>query len=332
METLHSLHKSWDRIPLTARRSLRNAVIAGVAMAFVSLFMHNSYSSQGRILPVESRPGAGNQMAMAAAAAGLGMPGQEGSDSFYVDILTSRWMAKRILNENYNYSNKGWYFGKEIQTKGTLFNHFKAKNMDQAVRMFNEIFKVHRDLKTKLLTISVETTSPQLSQQIIQNSIRFLGEFLGTKGRTRGGNKAAFISERLQDAKKEFEKENLEAQNFFGTHRNYLISNDPDIRFKGAMLETSVRLRQQVITTLTLAYEQALMEEKDDVPILNVLDGGDLPLEKTGPPRLMYVLLLMLFVGCGVPFLLYLRNLGGIEIFKGFEGSGKGEAEQDRNV
>jgi len=78
---------------------------------------------------------------------------------------------------------------------------------------------------------------------------------------------------------------------------NTSTSNNPAVRLEGARLEAELKLRQQVLTTLTLNYEQALLEEKNDMPILNILDEGDLPQEKSGPARSRMVLEGILLVG-----------------------------------
>ena len=63
-----------------------------------------------------------------------------------------------------------------------------------------------------------------------------------------------------------------------------------------------MRLRQQLVTTLALGYEQALLEEKNDMPILNVLDEADVPFEKSGPSRTLNVLIAIL-AAAGVTWL-----------------------------
>ena len=86
---------------------------------------------------------------------------------------------------------------------------------------------------------------------------------------------------------------------FLEGNRNYLNSADPSVRLKGLRLETELRLRQQLVTTLALNREQALLEEKNDIPILNVLDPANLPIEKSKPARSVIVLLVTLLVGFG---------------------------------
>ena len=72
---------------------------------------------------------------------------------------------------------------------------------------------------------------------------------------------------------------------FLEVNRNYQTSSDPSVRLQGIRLETELRLRQQLITTLAMNREQALLEEKNDIPILNILDPGNLPIHKSRPSR-----------------------------------------------
>ena len=71
------------------------------------------------------------------------------------------------------------------------------------------------------------------------------------------------------------------------------------MRLKGSRLETELRLRQQLVTAIAMNREQALLEEKNDIPILNVLDPGNLPIDKSRPTRSVMVVFASLLVGLG---------------------------------
>ena len=58
-----------------------------------------------------------------------------------------------------------------------------------------------------------------------------------------------------------------------------------------------LRLRQQLVSAIAMNREQALLEEKNDIPILNMLDPGNLPIEKSGPVRSKIVMALFLLSG-----------------------------------
>lgn len=99
-----------------------------------------------------------------------------------------------------------------------------------------------------------------------------------------------FTAQRIKEAEIATSLAEKESEDFLEAHRNFATSNDPAVRIKGARLEAELKLRQQVFTTLTLNYEEALLEEKNDMPILNVLDEGDIPIDKSGPARTHFVL------------------------------------------
>ena len=271
---------------------LRNAALAGSAVALLSLGLPSQYVSVVRILPAENRgPSGAVQLAAAASALGMALPGQDSSDAAFVDIVNSRWLRKKLLFERYHFRTPGLPFTGLREHEETLYAYLGAKNLDRALLKMNRVLSAGRDLRTKLLSLSVETGSPELSQQVVHRAVKILEEFVQIKAQTRGGNKALFTSERLADAQVRYDQAEQESTAFLNAHRNYATSNEPTVRMRGLRLENTLKLRQEVITTLTLSYEQALLEEKNDMPILNVLDEGDLPIDKQGPPRALMALM-----------------------------------------
>ena len=262
---------------------LRNGLVAGAVVTVVSLFLPNTYKSEVRILPADTRSSSGAG-GMAAAAAAVG-------------VIKSRWMQKTLVQATYRFRTRGFLFLPWTQREETLAQFFGTRSMDKAVAKVKNLVTVSRDLKTKLITVTVETTSPELSQQLAQNVTKALEGFVKEKAQTRGGNKAAFTAERLREAQGDYARSEKEFKEFLDAHRNYSTSAEPGIRLTGLRLENSLKLRQQVLTTLTLNYEQALLEEKNDMPILNTLDAGDLPTDKSGPSRSLLVVSAAIIVG-----------------------------------
>lgn len=282
------------------KKPIQWAFAAGVLTAAVSLFMPNYYRSEARLLPVESKAAGGlGGLAAAAAAFGVSVPGGEGNDANFVDILNSRWLREQLLQTEFQYRARSWRFGAEHLVKGTLSDHLEAKNLDRGLQELGKVLSVSRDLKSKVIFIGAETTSPELSQLVVRRAGKLLEVFLQEKGRTRGGAKAAFAEARLADARREADEAEEAFRRFLEGNRNYQVSADPAVRLKGTRLEGELRLRQQLVTTLALNREQALLEEKNDIPILNVLDSGNLPIEKNRPARSQLVLALAFLVGLG---------------------------------
>jgi uncharacterized protein involved in exopolysaccharide biosynthesis len=283
------------------KKPLQWALAAGLLTALVTFFLPNYYRSEARLLPVESKGIGGNLggLASAAAAFGVSVPGGDSSDANFVDVLNSRWLKEQLLQTEFQYHTRSWRFGAERVEKGTLYDYLEAKNMDRAVGEVAKVLSSSRDLKSKVISISAETRSPELSQFIVQRTGKLLEVFLQEKGRTRGGAKAAFAEARLTEARREMDEAEDILRRFLEGNRNYLTSGDPAVRLKGSRLETELRLRQQLVTSIAMNREQALLEEKNDIPILNVLDPGNLPIEKSKPARSVVVLLTMMLVGAG---------------------------------
>lgn len=285
---------SWTNHPRAKAlwNPLRWGVLAGLAMALFTLFMPNQYKSEARILPADARGSSGlGGLAAAAAAVGVSIPGQESADAAYVDILNSRWLRERLLQKTYRFQERSWYLGGLRAQEMTLLQYLKKPNLDRGLQALRAHIVVNRDFKTKLLTISVETSSSELSQQIAQDMVKSLEEFVLVKATSRGGAKANFAANRLVESRKALAEAEDEFRRFAESHRNYQISTDPSTRLEGLRLEAEFKLRTQMVTTLAIAHEQALLEEKNDMPILNVLDAGNLPLEKSGPARSQMVLM-----------------------------------------
>jgi uncharacterized protein involved in exopolysaccharide biosynthesis len=171
--------------------------------------------------------------------------------------------------------------------------------MDMGIRKLDPILHAVTDPKSKVILISAESRSPGLSQEIVQTSVRLLETFQQEKSRTRGGAKAIFAGERLADARVEMSKAEDALRNFLQVNRGYQMSSDPSVRLLGARLEAELKLRMQLVMTLAISREQALMDEKNDVPILNVMDDGNLPYEKSGPGRALIAIMTFIFAAGG---------------------------------
>ena len=273
----------------------------GLLTALVTLFMPNYYRSEARLLPVESKGLGGNLggLASAAAAFGVSVPGGDSSDANFVDVLNSRSLKEQLLQTGFEYHVRSWRFGSEKLEKATLYDYMESKNMDRAVEEVGKVLSASRDMKSKVISISAETKSPELSQLVVQRAGKLLEIFLQQKGRTRGGAKAAFAEARLAEARREMDEAEDVLRRFLEGNRNYLSSGDPSVRLKGSRLETELRLRQQLVGSIAMNREQALLEEKNDVPILNVMDSGNLPIEKSRPARSVIILLVTLLTGLG---------------------------------
>lgn len=78
-----------------------------------------------------------------------------------------------------------------------------------------------------------------------------------------------FTASRLREVEADLRNSEAALQAF--TERNRDINHSPALRMAMGRLEREVSLRQQVVTTLAQAVEQAKIEEVRDTPILSIL-------------------------------------------------------------
>lgn len=273
------------------------------AYAFVSVLIllqvvPNKYRSEARILPVEGKGlggGLGGVLS-AANALGLSLPG-EGADTNFVDIVQSRTLKEEVVKAPLTFHMRSWRFGEEREYTLDLQSLWHERNLDRAVKHLSEMISVSRDPKTKIIVVTAESRSQDLSRAIVERILRGLEESLQKRNRTRGSFKADYAKSRLAEARGEATQAEVDLRNFLDSNRNYQTSADPGIRLKGMRLEAELRLRTQLVTTLAMNREQAVLEEKNDIPILNVMDAPNLPIEKSGPARTFLALAFGLAAG-----------------------------------
>lgn len=277
---------------------LRAGLLCGFAMACLSLLAPNQYRSEARLLPASARNASSlSSLLTAAAAFGVNLPSAEGGDANYEDILQSHGLRERLLATSFRFRTRIAHVGPWRERQETLAQFLDEANPDRSLRRLNDMMRVNRDLKTKLVTVTVETPSPELSQQIAQKAIEYLEAFLLQKGQRSGESKAGFAARALKEAQEAERQAESAFRTFLEGNRFYAASLDPETRLRGARLEADLRLKNQLTVMHTLAHEQALLEEKNDVPSLNILDRGNLPYEKSRPTRSVWVLLAALLGG-----------------------------------
>lgn len=279
---------------LMLKRVVLRSLGVACAMALLSLFISSEYRSVASILP-DSQDEKGGAFAAAAATLGIKAPSLgEDPGQTYPDILTSHWLSGRLVTHSFGYSYRVGLVGPWITRQETLQAYLGAHTIDRAIQDLPSIFIVRRDVKTGIVSITAETKSPELSQQIVRMALQLLEEFLGTRRNTRGKAKAMFTRQRLREVEASCDVAEEKFRQFSVQNKGYRFTQDPDVKLKGARLEADLLLRRQVVTTVTLNLEQALQQEKDTVPILGILDDGFLPQEKIRPARSVLIVLSMI--------------------------------------
>jgi len=156
---------------------------------------------------------------------------------------------------------------------------------------------VDRNARSGLLTLAAETTSPELSMQVVRRAVEELRLALVELGQAEGRSRIRTSGDRLEEVRAIYQGKSDAFQSFQDANRNWEGSPSPNLRFRGAQLKEQLALWHQVLSNLTLNQEQALLDARNDAQTLLVLDPGGLPTAKSKPHRSFIVFGAMVLTG-----------------------------------
>jgi uncharacterized protein involved in exopolysaccharide biosynthesis len=299
--------------------------VAGLVMASilaVILLLPRSYTSSASFVPQTTRNPTGSGGGIAAQL-GLSMltadPTQ--SPSFYVDLLASRGILDSTVSTRYRVATDSGV------VTATLVDLLKAKGRTPELRKHAAIRKlgrlVHADpsLKTGVVSLSVRTNDPQLSQQVADRMLQLLNAFNLRRRRTQASEERRFAEERLAQVGSELRVAEDRLQMFL--QRNRVYENSPQLRFEEDRLRREVNMRQELYTTVAQAHEQARMDEVRDTPLITLVEQPNVP-ARPDPRGLVKWLAVGLVLGLGLGVgLAFVR-----EVLSRASGNPGSEAEQ----
>ncbi|MCH7690348.1 MAG: hypothetical protein IIA17_04805 [candidate division Zixibacteria bacterium] len=253
------------------------------------LIVPNQYTSVATILP----SGGNNQLSELKDLAGgslselgLGslMQASENSSAIYPKILSSRLISERILGQTFAFTHKG-----EAKSM-TLLDYTEAANSDKALLKLNKIVGINLDRRTGFITLSATTTYPELSAKVVHSYLDHLEDYNINHRQSKAKENERFIASRLTESKKDLSKAESELETFRNKNLNYMTSQDPALQKELSGIEREVTVKEAIFLTLTKKHELAKLESVKDVPIVQVLDKGSVPITKTSPKRSLYMM------------------------------------------
>lgn len=253
------------------------------------LIIPNQYTSVATILPSggndqlsELKDLAGGSLAEL----GLGslMQASENSSAIYPKILSSRLISEQILDQIFVFTHKG-----EAKSM-TLFDYTEAENKDKALLKLDEIVGIDLDRRTGFITLSATTTYQELSAKVVHSYLDHLENYNLNYRQSKAQESERFIASRLYEARKDLGNAESELETFRKKNLNYMTSQDPALQKELSRIQREVTVKEAIFLTLTKKHEIAKLESVKDVPIVQVLDQGSVPIIKSSPRRSLYMI------------------------------------------
>lgn len=254
-----------------------------LAAGLISFLVPNRYTATASILPTTNGGSHGSLLSMAENIPGLDLssinPSEKSPSILYPEILSSRMIAQEVLEHPYIYKNKGRW-----QTQN-LYQYLDINNPDKAIKALARIVGLTTDRKTGVLKIDVTTTNPQLSALVANYYLECLDNFNQNQRKTSAGQNRQFIEKRLLEAKSQLSDAEESLKNLRRRNMNYYNATDPELAMLNNQLQREVEVKSQVYLTLCQQFELASIQEKKEIPVIQILDKAQPPSVKSGPNR-----------------------------------------------
>ena len=261
----------------------------GLIAVAISLLLTPQFRSSAAFFPEVSRSAAGGLSdALGAQAASLGIDiGQGGSKDgeLYLDLIHSRDLRERVVTHRYS----------SASFQGDLLAFFelsgvepRALAVEKASRELAARARAHHDVVSGVITLSVSTRNPEISQQIVSQFLAELESFNRNQRSSRARERVAFLRRQLEVATQDLARLENTAEQFL--ERNRAIGDSPSLTFAKARLDRQLAISTGIVTRLQQQLEQSQLELLQETPTISLVDRPSLPQEKIGPRRTLIVI------------------------------------------
>lgn len=137
--------------------------------------------------------------------------------------------------------------------------------------------------KNGLVTVTITLRDPVVAAGVANHLLAQLDEFTVHRLQFQSRQQRIFAQERLDTAQAELRAaEDAEAA-FIERNRSYQQS--PTLQAQLARLERATQVKQEIVATLSRAYEEARVQEVREMPALTIIEAAVPPTRKSWPRR-----------------------------------------------
>lgn len=287
----------------------RFAIGVPVALALVvclaTLLWPRSYTATSAFVPQSTSSPALGRLAGLAAQFGVAVPAQDPAQSpeFYAELLVSDALLRLVVDSALLLPRADAV--DTVLLRAELGGQHRDPELqaEYSIERLRKRLEVSTTLKTGVVRVSARTTDAGLSAAIVERLLRLVNGFNLETRQSQARQQRRFLEDRLKEARQDLRDAEDAEQGFLQRNREFRSS--PQLTFEHNRLERTVTQRQEIVTTLSQAYEQSRIEEVRDTPLITIIQS---PAPPARPDRrlLLVKTLLTFMAGCGLAVLLIL--------------------------
>lgn len=173
---------------------------------------------------------------------------------------------------------------------------------ERALRHLDDLVSHSISDETGLFYISTTTHDSELSAALNDRFLKHLTERIRTLRTEKVSRNLDFVQQRFAEVGEELEAAEDRLATFLARNQQ---TNTPRLRFEEERLQRQVRFKENLYSELQKQVTQTRLEVQRNQPVVTVLEEPAPPMEPSGPPRALIVVLGVFVggaVGLGVAF------------------------------
>jgi uncharacterized protein involved in exopolysaccharide biosynthesis len=159
-----------------------------------------------------------------------------------------------------------------------------SSDEESLIKAAKGMVKASIEQKNGLIAIESELDDPVVAAVLVESSKDYLINYVEDFRVAKLEQQLKFISSRVLEARKRQQNAEYALQSYRDHNRNSFLNV---ARIEEQRLQSDFTLAQSIYSDLILKEEQAKIKVKEERPVFKVLEPTQIPLNKTGPKRLI---------------------------------------------
>jgi len=284
------------------RKSLLSLILLSLFFSFILNFiLPKKYIAEMSV--TQSSPnmtsGLGNVSSIASSF-GINLNNMKGDVFYLPNIIQSNSLKKSILQKdrliNDNPTNLSEYYNNPLFSFQELNDDEKLIN---SIKVFSDNLIILEDQNSGMITVKFISDSPSLSENILNDITEYLNKFLNSGINLQASSMLQLINEEISITKDELNEVEDQLASFVDKNRSYFDSPNLVLQYK--RFERDIEILNQKYVNLIIQQTMAMIEEKKQLPKLNIISD---PISDTEPysPNLVNIFFVIFTINLGLYF------------------------------
>ena len=229
---------------------------------------------------------------------GINLNNMKGDVFYLPNLIQSNSLKKSIVQKvrviDNNSTNLVEHFNNPFLPFQQLDDDEKLIN---SIEVFSSSLILLEDQNSGMITVKFISDSPSLSEEVLSDINVYLNRYLNSGINLQASSMLELINEEISITKSELNSVEDQLALFINENRNYFDSPNLVLKFK--RFERDIEILNQKYTNLIIQQTMAMIEEKKQLPKLNIISE---PFSDTSPysPSLINILFVVLIINLGL--------------------------------